>query len=140
VAVLYVALVVLVLEGMVEFELPPGPSSTPSPSSSPSSPLSSGGLVVEPEPVRLDEPELPELLDPELEPEPDDERPPDELEEDNEDELPPPPARGSRTEREFAFIAGCNSAVRLVERSERERRVDVSFIFVAVDEKISCEI
>jgi hypothetical protein len=108
VAVLDIALVVLVPveEGIVEFELPLVPSSASSPSSSPASPPVFGGLVVEPDPVRPEDPdpELP-VRDPDeeepLELEPEEERPPDELDDEDEEELPPPPARGSRTEREF---------------------------------------
>jgi len=110
VAVLNVALMVLVPveEGIVEFELPLVSSSASSPPSSPASPPSFGGLVVDPDPVLPEDPdpEVP-VRDPDddeepLELEPEEERPPDELEDEEDEELlPPPPARGSRTESEF---------------------------------------
>ncbi|KAE9993490.1 hypothetical protein EG327_004744 [Venturia inaequalis] len=131
---LNVELVVLVavLVDIVEFELPRTPSLASSPSSSaPASPPSFGGLVVDPVPVRPDEPvpELPdrdpdddeELLELELEPE--DERPPDEPAEDEDEELPPPPARGSRMASEFVSGLGCGRARRVVDKIERARRV-----------------
>lgn len=137
--VLKVELVVLVavLVDMVEFESPPIPSSASS-SSSPASPPTFGGLVVDPVPVRPEDPvpELPVRAPDEeeelLELEPEDERPPDEPAEDEDEELPPPPARGSRMESEFMSGFGCGRALRVVDKIERAKSVGETFMIGAV--------
>lgn len=127
---------------MVEFELPLIPSlassSSASSSASTASPLSFGGLVVDPVPVRPDDP-VPELPDRDpdddeelLELEPEDERPPDEPA-DDEEELPPPAAaRGASTESESASRFDCGRALRVVDKSERATKVDENLMIGAV--------